>query len=109
MPINTNIAHLEEFQAELKTHKKNIVMFTATWCGPCKIIKPAFSQYSENKKYESINFIQIDVDEADEICIKYKIRSMPTFVMFVNESEVCERVVGADRRKLENVLDSVLA
>ncbi|XP_008936332.1 PREDICTED: thioredoxin-like, partial [Merops nubicus] len=53
-----------EFEAELKSaaDKLVIVDFSATWCGPCKMIKPFFHSLCD--KYSEAVFIEIDVDDA---------------------------------------------
>lgn len=38
-----------------------IANFSATWCGPCRMIAPFFSELSE--KYPSLMFLLVDVDE----------------------------------------------
>ena len=43
-----------------------IANFSATWCGPCKIIAPYYCELSE--KYPSIMFLLIDVDELAVSC-----------------------------------------
>ena len=43
-----------------------VIKFTASWCGPCRIIAPAYKEIA-NKEYDSeINFLTIDIDEAQE-------------------------------------------
>jgi thioredoxin 1 len=40
-----------------------VIDFTATWCGPCRFIEPAFKEFSA--KYKDVEFVKIDVDELD--------------------------------------------
>lgn len=42
---------------------KIVIDFTASWCGPCKLILPAINEFAE--KYTDVDFIKIDVDELD--------------------------------------------
>lgn len=42
---------------------KLVIDFTATWCGPCRFIEPAFKEFSV--KYTDVEFIKIDVDELE--------------------------------------------
>ena len=54
----------EAFQKALAAagDKLIVVEFSATWCGPCKMIKPFFQSLSE--KYSSVVFLEIDVDDC---------------------------------------------
>jgi thioredoxin 1 len=75
-----------------------VIDFTATWCGPCKMIGPIFEQLSN--KYLGVAFLKVDVDECGEIAMKYQVQAMPTFVFFKNKKEV-DRLRGADGASLE--------
>ena len=103
MPTKT-IVYSYELEEELKNNKNIFVMFSASWCGPCKVIKPEFLKFSNDRKYENICFVQIDIDEADQICNEYKINSIPTFIMFV-DGVVYERIEGNDVSKIQKILD----
>jgi len=39
-----------------------VVDFTATWCGPCRLMAPIFAELS--KKFENLLFLKVDVDEV---------------------------------------------
>jgi thioredoxin 1 len=96
-----------QLQMEIKNNKNIIALFSATWCGPCKTIKPVYQQYSQDNKYSDILFLYVDIDEAEELCEVYKIRSVPTFILFV-DGKVQEELQGNDRIKLKKLLDSTL-
>ena len=91
------IIHLKTRQ-ELKefTNKSNafIIDFTATWCGPCKDIKPLVEQAFEQMKTQ-FDMVIVDADEGTDICSFMKVRAFPTLISFVNK-EMVESVVGAD-------------
>lgn len=102
--IINGIQRPSELTNELQNINKVIVYFTASWCGPCRIIKPTFEKYSDDSKYAQIAFVQIDIDDCDEISMNYKIRSVPTFVMFVDGVEK-RRISGANPKLLEELLN----
>jgi thioredoxin 1 len=70
----------------------------ATWCGPCKVIAPKVSKFSE--QYPQAKFFKVDVDEVSDVAQELGIRAMPTFLLFKNGEKVGE-VVGANERALE--------
>lgn len=78
--MSVQIIHsMEEFQKAITDtkFKATVVDFTATWCGPCKMISPIFESYS--KVYPTVKFIKVDVDENDEITASAEVSAMPTF------------------------------
>ena len=56
------------------------VYFTASWCGPCKVVSPVFDQLK--KQTPSAMFVKVDVDENEELAAKFKIESVPTLIVF---------------------------
>lgn len=96
------ITSVEEFdQIVNETSKAVIIDFTATWCGPCRMIAPVYAELSE--EYESIIFLKVDVDEMQEICEKYEITCMPTFKVLKNK-EVVDEFQGADIQRLNTIV-----
>ncbi|KAL4236038.1 Thioredoxin domain-containing protein 3 [Mactra antiquata] len=77
-----------------------IVDFTATWCGPCKMIGPKFVEIA--KTCQKLKFIKVDVDDAEEIAAGCGISAMPTFQVF-KDGEKVDEMVGADEDKLREL------
>lgn len=66
--------------------------FEASWCGPCRALKPVFESVS-SKFGNGVKFSYIDVDEQFETASKYSVRSVPTVVIEKDGQEV-QRFVG---------------
>lgn len=64
--------------------------FTATWCGPCKMIKPILHKLNDEKVIE-IEFY--DIDEHSELAKEYEIKAVPTLI-FVQDNEEVKRTMG---------------
>ena len=80
---------------------KRIIRFTASWCGPCKMLA---------KNLESVNtdipIEVIDIDENTDAAIEFGVRSVPTLVMLDENTEV-KRLVGMQPLKqLEDWLNT---
>ncbi|XP_006118910.1 thioredoxin [Pelodiscus sinensis] len=94
------VANLEEFQTLLKCagDKLVVVDFSATWCGPCKMIKPFFHSLCE--KYPDVVFLEVDVDDAQDVASHCGVQCMPTFHFYKQGAKVHE-FSGANKEKLE--------
>jgi len=82
----------QNFNQEIKNNNLLLVDFWAEWCGPCKSMHPIFTRMA--KKYKQIRFARVNVDDAQDIAMRYGVQSIPTFIMFKN-AEVVNRMVGA--------------
>lgn len=76
---------------ELLNDDLTVVDFSASWCGPCKMLAPVIDEIS--KEYENIKFYNLDVDECDELVEKYNISSVPTIIILKNKEEI-DREIG---------------
>ncbi|MGQ0606251.1 MAG: thioredoxin [Candidatus Nitrosotenuis sp.] len=69
-----------------------LVDFWAEWCGPCKMMHPIFERMS--KKYRHIRFARVNVDQNQNISMKFGVQAIPTFIMFKDGKQV-DRMMGA--------------
>ncbi|XP_078180945.1 thioredoxin H2-2-like [Carex rostrata] len=88
----------EQFQAHKNSNKALVIDFTATWCGPCRMIGPIFNSLST--KFSQAIFVKVDVDELPEVSREWQVQAMPTFVIVKDGKEVT-RIVGAKKDELE--------
>lgn len=87
----------ENFKEKVEDTKGTVLVdFFATWCGPCKMVAPVVEQLAEEYEGKAAVY-KVDVDDAQEIGMKYKIMSIPTLVFFKDGQEV-ERIRGAVSR-----------
>ena len=83
-------------------NKLVVIDFTASWCGPCKMIAPLFKELSE--EMGNAVFLKIDVDENPETAARYSVSAMPTFV-FIKAGEVVDRLMGANPARLREMIE----
>ena len=67
--------------------KKVLVIFKGSWCQPCKIL----ASIIENNP-PAIPLVEIDIDEDFELAAKYKVRGVPTLIVFENGEEINRKV-----------------
>ena len=68
-----------------------LVDFNATWCGPCRMLKPVLEQVAEERP--DVKVVSVDVDEAPELAEEYGVSSIPCLVLVENGREA-DRSVG---------------
>ncbi len=76
----------------IKSNKLVIIDFFATWCTPCQLQSESLKNVEKDYS-DKIAIFKVDVDENQEVAIRYGITAMPTLVFFKNGEEV-ERQVG---------------
>ena len=87
------IATNTSFDGLLEDQKLVIVDFWATWCGPCRMLSPLLDEVEEEMS-DKITVVKVNVDDADEIAMRYRIMSIPTLLFFKN-GQVVDKTVGA--------------
>ena len=76
-----HVENKEQFvQQVLQSDKPVLVDFFATWCGPCKMIAPILEEVDQER--EDVKIVKIDVDQAQELAMEYKVMSIPTLILF---------------------------
>lgn len=69
-----------EFNEMIYTDGIVLVDFWATWCNPCKVQKPILE--SVINKIDNLTIIKVDVDRFKNIAARFKIMSIPSFILF---------------------------
>lgn len=75
----------------LNSDKKVLVDFYADWCGPCHMLHPIIEEIA--KENPDIKVVQVNVDNAEDLAIKYRAMSIPLLVV-IEDGEEVDRVVG---------------
>jgi thioredoxin 1 len=95
---------VENFDAEvIKSDLPVLVDFTATWCGPCKQLAPIVDKLADEFEGK-IKVGKLDVDAARPIAEKYRIRSVPTVLVFRGGEKTAEHAGLTTRDRLVKLL-----
>lgn len=104
MPVR-HISSYDELLTLINREQKPIIIkFSASWCGPCKMITPVFKQYAESPRYkDAIIFVEVDVDQSPKIAEKFNVTSMPTFKA-VRVHKIINEFVGGSKENLQSMV-----
>lgn len=80
------------FEEEVLNSEKTVLIdFYADWCGPCKAYAPIVEAFATEN--EDIKVVKVNVDDSEDLAIKYNAMSIPTTVVIKN-GKVVNRAVG---------------
>ena len=97
------IQNVNEFDEVINSGSVCVIDLFATWCGPCRMLAPIIDKISEQSNAKYI-VAKVDVDDLEEIAIRYGVNTIPTLLYFKN-GELLEKSVGL--RSEEAIKDTI--
>lgn len=83
----------DNFQELLASEQLVVIDFWAEWCGPCRMMTPIVEELAAEFEGRAI-IGKCDVEDNDEITMKYGVRNIPT-IIFLRGGEMVDKQVGA--------------
>jgi thioredoxin 2 len=105
-PVALTSANFDQHVA--KSDLPVVVDFWAPWCGPCRMMAPAFEETAQRME-PGARFAKLNTDEAQDIAGRYGIRSIPTLIVFRGGREVARQPGAMGAEALVRWVSGVLA
>ncbi len=106
MAVEVTDANFEE--VVLKSDKPVLVDFWAEWCGPCRMVGPIVEELAGEFDGKAV-VGKVNVDENQEVSMKFGIRNIPTLLVFKNGEIVDKQVGVAPKNVLAQKLEAQMA
>jgi thioredoxin 2 len=100
-PVDLGSANFETFIS--RSGLPVVVDFWASWCGPCKMMAPVFSQSAMDLATRA-RFAKVDTEAEQGLAARFGIRSIPTLAIFRNGQEIARQAGAMDAASLKRWL-----
>jgi thioredoxin 1 len=95
---------MSNFKEIINSDQPVLVDFFAEWCGPCKMMSPILKEVAEQVKGKA-KIIKIDVDKNQQAASVYKVRGVPTLILFKNGKQLWRQSGVFQANELVNLIN----
>ena len=95
----------EDFENKVKKEDISVIQFSASWCSPCKALKPVMDKLSDEYK-DRANFYITDIEDSGiNTGSAAGIRGVPTVIIYKKGIEIDRKVGGVPESHMKEFLD----
>ena len=97
----------EDFENKIKNENISVIQFSASWCSPCRALKPILDKLSDSEEYkDKANFYYADIEEGGiNTGSVLGIKGVPTTILFRKGTEISRLVGGVSEAKVREFLN----
>lgn len=88
-----------------EVQSKVLIDFYADWCSPCIAMEPILNEI-EQDFHQALEVVRVDIDKNKALATNFRIRSVPTFILFDNGKEVWRKSGLLSKRDIKEVLQN---
>ncbi|MDZ7789640.1 MAG: thioredoxin TrxA [Xanthomonadales bacterium] len=108
--MSDKIIHVTDSDFEdnvLKADGPVLVDYWAEWCGPCKMIEPILYELADEYG-DRLKIAKLNIDENQQVTSRYKIRGIPTLMIFENGEHQGTKVGALTKSALKSFVDETI-
>lgn len=94
---------MNTFHNIIHSDTPTLVDFFATWCGPCQMLGPVLKQVKDTLG-DRVSIIKIDVDKNQQLASQYRVRGVPTMMLFQNGTQLWRQSGVMSKEEIIRVL-----
>lgn len=96
-----NINSKEEL-VEISATGKTYVQFSASWCGPCRLLTSTVEKLEQ--ELTDVKFVKIDVEKNRDLAQEYSVRGVPKIVIIENGKVIAEAIGAKSEQQLKDLI-----
>ncbi|MFA6567600.1 MAG: thioredoxin [Victivallales bacterium] len=94
-----SVKHLNSDNFDSETSKGvALIDFWAEWCGPCKMLGPVLEEVVKEVGNDAV-IAKINVDEAQELAMKFAVRSIPA-IFILKDGKTVQQLIGVQSKQV---------
>lgn len=83
-----------------------LVLFSTTWCGPCKRLKPLVEELAKEQGEEKLQVLLVDCEDQEQVAHEESIKAFPTMLLYQNGKQIKEQKGFINKVKLKEFIDT---
>lgn len=96
---------MSSFTEIINQKKPVLVDFFAEWCGPCKMMSPILKEVKDTLG-DAVSILKIDVDKNQPLAAKYRVRGVPTLIIYKKGEQVWRQSGAIQKNELVSIINS---
>jgi len=99
------VTNVTQFNTLINQNEVVLVDMYASWCGPCRRMRPILQKLSNSRP--QVTILKVNTEKVRALAQRYNIKSIPAFLLF-NNGKLVKRIVGSQSlSKMQQLVDRI--